>query len=298
MISRIYNFLDWIKLFLRIFKGRGLKTYGRAHVNYLITRYRFEHLAGLEDLNLAAEAIDKISKLIKGKIGDLNLQRIGPTKDSGYVSADLFDSPHLVSGGAGKNVDFEIYFADKGSSVTLFDPTVEVLPRIHSNMIHISSALESKTTSIFRNSKSLVDLNLKQNPNGLYLKLDIEGSEWDLLLEMGDKINVFDQMFIEFHDLFKLSDPTFRSTAVEVIEQILLDFKVVNYHPNNWRTFVQFGKAFIPEVFEVTFVRNDNLIRLQQEFLKKSNNQLNYPNNPNRPESPLGMYNSKGNFIF
>lgn len=184
-----------------------------------------------------------------------------------------------------------------GSPVTIYDPTITVLPKLHSNISHMPLALESKNSSHFKETCSLKDLNLRKHDEGLYLKLDIEGSEWELLLELGEGILAFDQMFIEFYDLFKLSDPNFRSTAIKVIDLLVLNFKVLNFHSNNWRTFVQFGDAFIPEVFKVTFVRNDICENLPKQSLTDTIGNLNFPNNPNRLEIPSGMYTSSGKFI-
>ena len=167
--------------------------------------------------------------MLQHRISGYKLERIGPPKDAGYVQVNLFPHPVLFSGGAGENIDFEMHFAKMGSSVIIYDPTVSVLPKLHSNISHMPFALESKNSSNFRESCSLKDLNLRKHDEGLYLKLDIEGSEWELLLGLGEGILAFDQMLIQFHDLFKFSDPNFRSTAIKVIDLLVLNFKVLNF---------------------------------------------------------------------
>jgi hypothetical protein len=288
-IKRISEFLIWLSIFYDIFKGRGKSTYDKKHVKYVMERFKYEFNANLFNLNEAEECINFIaSSLKKIKIRDCRVVRIGPEKDSGYVIANLFDKPSIISGGAGKNIDFEISLAKQGSKVIIFDPTVKTLPASHENIEHMKIALEGEPSGEFSNSTALGNLELSRFENGHYLKLDIEGSEWKLIEKLGDGIQIYDQLIIEFHNLYMLSNEQFRQTAKNVISTLCEHFKLINFHPNNWRTFVCFGKAGIPEVFEATFIRNDHV-----QFDCKANEFLNFANNPYRPNLPNVIYSSK-----
>ena len=287
-VKRTNEFLKWLLIFYDIFKGRGKSTYDKKHVQYIMERFKYEFNSDLANLNAAQECIDFIATSFrKNKIEDSRIVRIGPNKDSGYVIADLFNKPSIVSGGAGKNIDFEISLAQHGSKVMIFDPTIKKLPAYHENIEHIKMALEGKPSGEFAKSTSLGNLQLSRFEDGHYLKLDIEGSEWNVLENLGDGIQIYDQLIIEFHNLYMITNQQFRQTVISVITTLCDNFKLINFHPNNWRTFVFFGKAGIPEVFEATFIRNDHAVGE-----RKANEFLNFANNPSRPNLPNAIYNS------
>jgi hypothetical protein len=285
-MKRIQGLFEWVKIFISIFRGRSLTTYGKAHVNFIYEKFKHEFLYDLKDLAAAEESIKKFVDQVEIKnLG--NLIRIGPKKDAGYVALDLFQAPFLLSGGAGKNIDFEMFFALRGSRVSLFDPTIARLPISHANIEHFKYALEGENSNIFKKSVCLADC-LKHyisscgKSEGLYLKLDIEGSEWDLLESSLAELLEFDQIFIEFHDLFKLPDSNFRTTY-SIVNQFLIDnFYFVSISANNWATFINFGKSFTPLIYECTLVNKKYSSRLDHKnevvFMD-----LAYKNNPNRP---------------
>jgi len=286
-MKRFQGLFEWIKIFISIFKGRSLTTYGKAHIKFIYEKFKYEFLYDLKDLAAAEESIKKFAGLVEIKnLGDLI--RIGPKKDAGYVALDLFPAPFLLSGGAGKNIDFEIFFALRGSQVILYDPTIASLPISHNNIEHFKYALEGENSNIFKKSVSLADclkhyISSGGKSEGLYLKLDIEGSEWKLLESSLAELLEFDQIFIEFHDLFKLPDKNFRTTY-SIVNQFLVDnFYFVSISANNWATFINFGKSFTPLVYECTLVnkKHSSRLDLKNEFVYRD---LAYKNNPNRPQ--------------
>lgn len=101
-LTKFIGLLGWLKLFYEIFSERGLQSYGKQHVEYLMNRYKYEELAALDQLELASQAVKSLSKLLQHRISGYNLERVGPLKDSGYVQVNLFPHPALVSGGGGE----------------------------------------------------------------------------------------------------------------------------------------------------------------------------------------------------
>ena len=294
MISRILGLVRWLLLFWNIFQKRGLNTYGKEHVQYVMERFVYEHTFSLEDSNQAGLTIDFIANFLSNNWCYCHEPiRIGPPKDSGYVIADLYQHPDVLSGGAGKNIDFELYFSDRKSEVHIYDPTVTLDQIKHANVTHHKVGLESSKSSRFKNSISLKQLDLTVRPQGLYLKLDIEGSEWNLLSEAVENLIGFDQVIVEFHEMYRLSDSKFRTEVKKLITYLNLNFTVINYHPNNWRNWINFGHAMIPEVFEVTMINRKHCVG-NITYESAGEKGLNFPNNPNRLELSNSIMSSNG----
>jgi hypothetical protein len=149
--------------------------------------------------------------------------------------------------------------AKKGCLVHIFDHTVKCLPEEHEGVFHYRQALHgSEQSSKHSTTLQKIILNLgMQRSSSNYLKLDIEGSEWEVLDSFGFQLAIFEQIVVEFHDFFKLTDPEFRNRAVRVFESLNQNFVICHSNGNNWRPIVNFGSIAIPEVLEVTFVRRD-----------------------------------------
>jgi hypothetical protein len=285
-MSRVHGFYQWIRLLFKIFNGRSVRTYGKDQISFIYERYRHEYLCTNKELIAAEGAIKKFSNLLKIVPVKL-ITRIGPKKDSGYITVDMFERPLLISGGAGKNIDFEVAFAERGSQVLIFDPTIDILPKLHENITHFKIGLEGEMSNKFKKS---IDLNeiLKMakasslNNPGIYLKLDIEGSEWKLLDKNLKTLNHFDQIFIEFHDLHRLTDNRFRKSYLRVNKYLIENFYFVSVASNNWSQFINFGKSFTPLVYECTLL-NKRHKRLLKYRKSSSLKKLTYRNNPKRP---------------
>jgi hypothetical protein len=69
----------------------------------------------------------ELLKFLEVKIPvDGKLIRVGPAIDSGYILFDDFsDLDSVISLGIGRNVDTELYFAELGIDIFLFDGTVK-----------------------------------------------------------------------------------------------------------------------------------------------------------------------------
>ena len=285
-MGRIKGLFEWLQIFISIFRGRSLTTYGKNHIKFIFEKFKYEFLYSLKDLDAAEQSIKKFVDLFEIKnLGPLI--RIGPKQDAGYVALDLFPTPYLLSAGAGKNIDFEIFFARRGSRVDLYDPTVASLPTSHENIEHFKYALEGKDSNLFKHSVTIADclkhyINTGNETRGRYLKLDIEGSEWKLLKSSLKELLEFDQIFIEFHDLFKLPDKDFRSTYTIVNKFLVENFYFISISANNWATFINFGKSFTPLIYECTLVNKKYKSRLDFKSEVEFKN-LIYRNNPKRP---------------
>jgi len=94
------------------------------------------------------------------------------------------------------------------------------------------------------------------------LQMDIEGSEWESILEIPVDILVnFSILVIEFHNTanFRIAE-YFNNTYRPVLEKILTYYEPVHIHGNNNCGTDRFGNFEFPNVFEVTFLRKDRIM--------------------------------------
>ena len=290
--TKISGVRKWINTLVYLFSNRGLNTYGAETIKKIVEKHIYEYSKSRQDYE-AAEAIinDTLSFFMPKRIS--GLARIGPSHDAGYVGI-LEPLPDiLISGGAGKNIDFEHQLASLGVIVHVFDHTVRKLPLHSKNLHHHRSALASSSTQL-PGSLTLGQCINRANTTdncSKWLKLDIEGFEWKLISEDLELLTGFSQIFIEFHDLYKLSDSAFRKNYLEIFTFLSKNFNLIAISSNNWQGVCNFGMSFIPNTFEVTY--------LNKSMGSKAKNNENFRdlcsvNNRYRlaiPESPFRVAN-------
>lgn len=126
-----------------------------------------------------------------------------------------------------------------------------------------------------REALKLIDRN-----SSVYLKIDIEGSEYrimDQISELHDKFNGFS---IELHDV-DLHVDFIKSWMADIKKHFLL----VHIHANNY---LLNGRDDAPTVYELSFL-NRNLVENDEIFMieKLPRTGIDYPNNPNRADVEL-----------
>lgn len=141
-----------------------------------------------------------------------------------------------------------------------------------------------------KNLKTLTDI---MNENGhadsdnLILKMDIEGAEWRALLDTPSSILFrFSQIVVEVHAVVSRCSGDAYSVMVYFFKHMNKDHQIVHVHANNFGGVAIFGGVFVPDVFEITWVR-----RRDHEFsecFKVFPTDLDMPNNPKFPDIFLG----------
>jgi hypothetical protein len=283
--ERLEHSAEWVQVFVFIMRNRGRNSYGANQLRRLVHRHLLEHTADIEQLKSAELCLNEISNLLQPtKISDL--KRLGAKNDGGYIGVDSNEVPFLLSGGAGKNIDFEPEIAEKGSQVHVYDPTIRNLPKLHKNITHFKKALSAKDDQEFKESVTLEEaylfLNVKSN-SPVWLKLDIEGSEIHLLARELHMLPHFQQIFVEFHDTYQVVDPKFGSDMVEILKKLHEHFNLISLVSNNWQGITNFGYAFMPVTFEATFLSKDYPTRVATDSESRS---LKSPNNLQRLDIP------------
>ena len=227
-------------------------------------------------------------------ITPFTLVRVGPNEDGGYIIADGFDYDLFISCGIANDIRFEESFLDIHKTRCIaFDGTISSFPsHTHKNSMEwISKNIGFSNTEKTTNLKEYI-----QNNNKIFLKMDIEGSEFNWLGSMSEtELEKFSQIVLEVHWPFDI----YRSNMLKKLNKT---HYIIHIHGNNYcdrdiPKHLPSGRTYdgtviinnnimpeikLPEVFEVTYINKklcDNLLVRMNEI--KFPTILDYPNNPN-----------------
>lgn len=190
-----------------------------------------------------------------------DLIRMGKDWDGGYViSASTVDAAQgLLSLGVNTDWSFDrdwrhrkpqdrIHAYDGTISPSRFDPTL----RQHYQDFFGGQAehfpVNVGSTSCLGQS-SFDDIMIRMNRDQVFLKMDIEGGEWQLTDAIMDHVDAITGMVVEFHNTDRL-----RELFCNTIQRYQTRFAVTHIHPN---TSCGYAADNFPTVVEITFSRKD-----------------------------------------
>jgi len=188
-----------------------------------------------------------------------NKVRIGSKYDGGYIIIDnLCNYDVLLSCGIANDDTFEHYFVNKHNTKCFaFDGTINNIPRGHPN-IHFFK----KNIGITDNTTDMKDLLKKYN--NIFLKMDIEGSEYEWINNLSDiELNKLKQICIEFHLEHECSNHINLNTKLNAIKKLANTHYCVHFHGNNWRSTTLIGEKIINIGTSST---NKKIIELDKEY--------------------------------
>lgn len=206
---------------------------------------------------------------VRGLIGRLrpvhcgkDLIRIGGNADGGYLLPnDLDGVEYCFSPGVGAMVDFESHLTTLNIKSFLADHSVNSPPIAKPEFTFDKKFLGAIDSGTSFTLKSWRDKYLAANIHDLLLEMDIEGSEYEVILSTpSDTLADFRIMVIEFHSLDKIFDPFAYGVLRTCFEKILRHFHVVHIHPNNCCGSVRRRGIEVPRIMEFTFC-NKNRVR-------------------------------------
>lgn len=211
----------------------------------------------------SVDVLELIAKLRPQNCGR-KLIRIGSDSDGGYlVPDDLEGIQYCFSPGVGMTSDFEDQLARRNIKSFLADYSVERPPIERPELTFDKKYVSPNDTEIGFTLKTWKEKYLNGYEGDLLLQMDIEGSEYEVLLSTpSEMLRQFRIMAIEFHYLHRMFDPLLHRIYRSCFERVLLDFHVAHLHPNNCCGSVRKGKIEIPRVMEFTFY-NKNRVRLE-----------------------------------
>lgn len=217
-------------------------------------------------------------------------QRFGGLIDGGYVIIGGYDYDCYISCGIGDNPSFDNHFVNNHicNKYYAFDGTCQrpssMDPRIEFVNLNVGPS----------NGNGLTDMkSYFGNYNNCFLKMDIEGHEWEWLKHMGD-LSMFKQIVLEAHGFFDETCPTgsWNLLANFKHEDILESLKILNkthhlvhIHGNNAAVVKHSDGTFgnsekdddLFTVAELTFIRKDcDIIGYNTDYLPVYG--LDFPN--------------------
>ncbi len=189
------------------------------------------------------------------------LIRVGGKDDGGYILPDDFqDMKVCISPGVSTEISFDKAMADRKLNVFMADASVDGPPETN-KYFHF----EKKFLDVFEDETHMrLDTLCQMIPSELdgdrILQMDIEGAEYQVLLDMSDKtLESFRIMAIEFHSLTDL----FGNFSFDIIKatfnKLMRTHYIVHIHPNNVAKPKIKNNIAIPPVMEFTFYRKDRV---------------------------------------
>jgi hypothetical protein len=236
------------------------------------------------------------------------LDRIGNETDGGYaISRSAIEkSDALLSLGLGENWSFEKSFSEinEKAVIDIYDDTVSLtffIKKVFKGLVKVFLFQDSNSNFIARLSKLndyfsfwirnpnmkhhqiridkvsfLIALNKYSHDKKLGLKIDIEGSEWEILDLIAQNKDRFEFVLLEIHNF---------DQHVDQLRDFLNDFSerfiLVHLHANN---FESVGSNGFPKVFEITLLSTPDPLTSYSFRSELPIAGLDAPNARNRPD--------------
>ena len=186
-----------------------------------------------------------------------NKTRIGVNTDGGYVTANLNDGYDCyISAGVSDEESFTRDFLARHplnkTDCFAFDGTIEDYPwQYTSDITFIKKNISNVESENTTNLSGLI-----ANYSSIFLKMDIEGSEYDWLDYIStQELNKFKQIVIEFHKINNSDLNVPYEKKIRVLEKLNTTHYIVHAHGNNFDGCTN----RIPNVIELTYIRKDML---------------------------------------
>jgi Methyltransferase FkbM domain len=209
--------------------------------------------------NLTDQTDEADIRNLIGKLRPLHcgreLIRIGGDADGGYlIPNDLEGVEYCFSPGVGATADFESHLATLNIKSFLADYSVDSPPVARPEFTFDKKFLGATDNKTSFTLKSWKDKYLAANVHDLLLEMDIEGSEYEVILSTpSEQLSDFRIMVIEFHFLEKMFEPFAYSVFRTCFGKILEHFHVAHIHPNNCCGSVRRRGIEVPRIMEFTF---------------------------------------------
>jgi len=210
----------------------------------------------------SANILDLIRKLRPQDCGKA-LIRVGSAGDGGYLVPDDLDGiEYCFSPGVNTISDFENQLADRGIRSFLADYSVDTPPIMRPEFKFDKKYLGATNSDRFFTLASWKEKYLKDYTGDLILQMDIEGGEYQVILNTSDELlSQFRILVIEFHSLQRLFEPLVFELFSSCFEKLLKSFYVVHIHPNNFYGSCKRGGIEIPPIMEFTFLNRKQVDR-------------------------------------
>lgn len=212
------------------------------------------------------KALHAFAEEVRVNTVNVPLVRIGGNGDGGYLLPDDFEGiRHCFSPGVSTTADFEEHVARSfGIKSFMADASVERPPVDNPLFEFDRKFLGAHHDKTFTTLGAWVEEKLgEENDYDLLLQMDIEGGEFDVLIE-SDKslLRRFRMMVIEFHRMESIFEQNSLPLIHALFKKLHQDFAIVHLHANNYCGIVECSNVGVPPVFEITYLRRDRVTNL------------------------------------
>jgi uncharacterized protein YoxC len=239
----------------------------------------------------AAERVRSMLALLSPvAVPDVTKVRLGRDHDGGYVMLDdLAGIATALSLGIADDISWDLDVAARGVRVLQFDPTVSAPPEAHPRL-HFEPLLVASHDCVGEISLSTIVLTRAGPPDApLLLKMDIEGSEWEVFEATdGLILSRFKQIVCEFHTLDRLGEEEFGNRAEAVFKKLAATHFVYHVHGNNCANFASVANIAVPQSLEVSFALRSAYHTTRNTDVFPTS--LDHPNQPGRADLYLGEF--------
>ena len=231
------------------------------------------------NIDTDTEQIKEFISKIHALKTEYQLIRIGSSKDGGYLLPDDLENIEAVFSPGVSNIhSFELDMLEKFNVKSFMcDFTVDNIFLDNKDLIFKKKHLGVINNNKYQRLEDWVNSNSKTND--LILQMDIEGSEYPVILDTPLKtLDKFRIMIIEFHDLDLLFNYQSFELYNSIMNKILTKFSVVHLHPNNCCGTYVFKDIEIPKVLEITFLNKNRLSKNKYQKTKSKRHELDVDN--------------------
>jgi len=225
-------------------------------------------------------------------------ERLGNINDGGYIAVsdeagNFSQSKIAYSFGIGGDVSFDLALAGRGYEIYQYDHTIENIPaddkHFHWKKLGVAASADPQLK--LETLENMIKANGHENTSGMFLKMDIEGYEWEVLNSLSPGfLEKFDQLIFEFHGLIDYSDEKAVAEHLAAFEKLSKTHQAVHVHANNSGLVNYFGNLITSDLIEVTYVLREKY-KFSDEKVKSMWLSLDRPNITGREDIELGAWN-------
>jgi hypothetical protein len=261
-------------------------------IDQLATDARMWH--GAKTSSVSGSAADQaailslLSLLTPRQATNIRKIRLGRDGDGGYVLLDDFANvSSALSFGINTDCSWDLTIAERGIDVYQYDHTVDGPPVANPRFQFFKKMIADQESEISDTVGSALAKIEPISGKHLILKIDIEGSEWEVLdAATPDELSHFSQIVGEFHGFSQAADALWRERVKRVLTKLRSMFDVVHVHANNCGPFNIIANVPVAEALEVTFA--NRTIYTCHETNEVFPTELDQPNTAGRPDIFLG----------
>jgi hypothetical protein len=222
-------------------------------------------------------------------------KRIGAFNDGGYVVVEeaLAASEKNLCFGAGGNIDVERQLARAGKPTICFDgePDFNLLPELSGMNIGDVRILEPNL-EYHRSHVTKANLRKIIPTVPFFLKMDIEGGEWEVMRSLTDvDKSLMTMLVVEYH----LNNEYYVSRNLMSVFDVLISLKdthhLVHIHGNNY-DIPAYGGTRVPAVVECCYINKSLSLSTDTVDMSSYPTNLDRPCNSARSDIPLNWWKS------